>query len=179
MYATNLTCSIEFGADIDQLAAYADDEGREMLGGDLLLPDGYNRLLDRLRCDIEVRTGTVVTAVRQDADGVGVTLRSGETARAGRVVLTVPIGVLKAASIGFDPPLPQTKKQAIDALGAALLDKPWLEFPKVFWDKDVHVIEFHDPRKPGRWSMWVNGYKVFGKPVLLGFNGDVRGALGQ
>jgi hypothetical protein len=27
---------------------------------------------------------------------------------------------------------------------------------------------------PGHWPFWVNGYKIFGEPILLGFNsGDV------
>ncbi len=91
--------------------------------------------------------------------------------RADRAVITVPIGVLKTGTIDFDPGLPNAEQEAIKALGAGLLDKLWLAFPKPFWDKDVDVIEWLDPDKPGLWSWWVNGYKAFGKPVLLGFNG--------
>ncbi len=81
------------------------------------------------------------------------------------------IGVLKAATIDFEPALPAAKQGAIKALGAGLLDKLWLEFPKPFWDKEVDVIEWYDPKNPNLWSWWVNGYKAFGKPVLLGLNG--------
>jgi monoamine oxidase len=78
--------------------------------------------------------------------------------------------VLQAKSITFDPPLPPAKQQAIDALGAGLMDKLWLEFPEVFWDRDADVIEYFDHTRPGRWDWWVNGHKVFGRPVLIGFN---------
>ena len=169
-YAANVAYSQEYAADIDQLAVSADEEGRPMLGGDLLLPDGYDQLLAHLRGNVGVRTGAVVTTVRHRPDGVTLTLASGETVEAGHVVITVPIGVLKAGSIIFDPPLPPGKQQAIDALGAGLMDKLWLEFPEVFWHRDADVIEWFDHDHPGRWSWWINGHKVFGKPVLLGFN---------
>ncbi|MFE4369406.1 hypothetical protein ACFRMN_14445 [Streptomyces sp. NPDC056835] len=32
------------------------------------------------------------------------------------------------------------------------------------------LIDWSDPTDPGRWSLWVNGHRAFGKPVLLGFN---------
>ncbi|MFF0546889.1 FAD-dependent oxidoreductase [Nocardia thailandica] len=170
VYATNVAYAQEYAADIDQLAVLAENEGRELQGRDILLPDGYDRLLAQLRGDITVRTGAVVTAVMQRPGGVILTLRSGETVTADRSVITVPIGVLKAAVITFDPPLPPAKQQAIDALGAGLMDKLWLEFPKVFWNRDVDALEYYDHDNPGRWSYWLNAHKIFGKPVLLGFN---------
>ncbi|MFI9557423.1 flavin monoamine oxidase family protein [Nonomuraea endophytica] len=170
VYAANVVYSQEYAADIDQLAVSADEEGRRMLGGDLLLPGGYDQLLTRLRGDVDVRTRAVVTTVRHRPDGVTLTLGSGATVEAGHVVITVPIGVLKAGSITFDPVLPRRKREAIDALGAGLMDKLWLEFPEVFWRPDVDIIEWFDRDDPGRWSWWVNGHKIFGKPVLLGFN---------
>lgn len=39
------------------------------------------------------------------------------------VIITVPLGVLKAQSITFDPPLPEWKQQAISNLGFGLLNK--------------------------------------------------------
>ena len=85
-------------------------------------------------------------------------------------MITVPIGVLKAGHITFGPPLPREKREAIGALGAGLLDKLWLEFDEVFWDRDASVIERFDRDDPGLWAYWINGQKAFGKPVLLGFN---------
>jgi monoamine oxidase len=54
------------------------------------------------------------------------------------VLVTVPLGVLKKASIAFTPPLPATKLSAINTeLGMGLLNKLVLVWPstKVFWDK--------------------------------------------
>jgi polyamine oxidase len=170
-YASNVHYAQEYAADPDQLAVTAEREGRDLRGPDLLLPDGYDRLLAEVCGRLPVRTGAVVTAVRTGSEGVTITLGSGEAVEAEHAVITVPIGVLKADKIAFDPPLPPEKRQAVAALGSGLLDKLWLEFPYVFWDRDAEVIEWFDHDEPGRWSWWVNGHKVFGKPVLLGFNG--------
>jgi monoamine oxidase len=157
-------------AEPEHLAVSADEEGVAGKGSDFLLPDGYDRLLAHVRGSIPVRTRSVVTRIARDTGGVTLTLASGENLRADRCVVTVPIGVLKAQKIAFEPALPDRKREAIDALGSGLLDKLWLQFPSVFWDKNVDVIEWFDHTHPGRWSLWVNGYRVFGKPVLLGFN---------
>ncbi|MEV6132815.1 FAD-dependent oxidoreductase [Streptomyces violaceusniger] len=169
-YAVNSVLVQEYGAEPGQLAVSAEEEGTAGQGGDFLLPDGYDRLLDHVRGRIPVRTGAVVTRIARTTGGVTLTLSGGESLRADRCVVTVPIGVLKARKITFEPALPARKREAIEALGAGLLDKLWLQFPSVFWDKNADVIEWFDPTDPGRWSMWVNGHRVFGKPVLLGFN---------
>lgn len=175
-YACNSEYSQEYGADIDELSvtAVTGEEVSTTRNGDLLLPDGYDRLLAEVRGDIEVRTDAIVTTITYSDDAATLTLASGETLTADHVVVTVPVGVLKAGSINFDPALPPDKQDAIDAIGAGLLDKVWLEFPYVFWNPDVDVIAWFDHDTPGRWSTWVNGHKVFGKPVLLGLNGGRR-----
>jgi monoamine oxidase len=168
--AVNTVLVQEYGAEPEQLAISADQEDVAGEGSDYLLPDGYDRLLTHVRGSIPVRTGAVVTRIAHTTDGVTVTLASGEKLRADRCVVTVPVGVLKARKITFDPVLPAEKREAIGALGSGLLDKLWLQFPSVFWDKNADAIEWSDPTDPGRWSLWVNGYRAFGKPVLLGFN---------
>ncbi|MFD3312081.1 FAD-dependent oxidoreductase [Streptomyces sp. NPDC058694] len=169
-YAVSSVLVQEYGAEPEQLAVSAEEEGTGGRGGDLLLPDGYDSLLAHVRGGIPVRTGAIVTRIARSPGGVTLTLTGGETLRADRCVVTVPIGVLKARKIAFQPELPAQKREAIDALGSGLLDKLWLQFPSVFWDKDADLIEWFDPDDPGRWSLWVNGHRAFGKPILLGFN---------
>ena len=43
--------------------------------------------------------------------------------RADAVIVSVPLGVLKANTISFHPPLPEWKTQAITNLGFGLLNK--------------------------------------------------------
>jgi len=60
--------------------------------------------------------------------------------------------------------------EALNALQSGLLDIHWLAFDAAFWDPDVDVINWIDPVNPGHWPFSVNGYKIFGEPILLGFN---------
>lgn len=52
-------------------------------------------------------------SIDQDAKGVTVTPAKGEKLTADYVIVTVPLGVLKAGSITFSPPLPTAKQAAI------------------------------------------------------------------
>ena len=85
--------------------------------------------------------------------------------------MTVPLGVLKAAAISFDPPLPEAKTAAIEALGMGLLDKVYLRFDEVFWAEDVQadLLGYVGPEH-GYFAEWLNLTKYTGEPVLVGFN---------
>ncbi|MGD0250617.1 MAG: NAD(P)/FAD-dependent oxidoreductase [Thermoplasmata archaeon] len=86
--------------------------------------EGYSALADRVATALgdRVRTGTQVTDIVLGQDEVLLCLAGGPDSparevRARYVVVTVPLGVLKAGSIRFDPPLPPEKWAAIDRLG--------------------------------------------------------------
>lgn len=172
--AANQEYTQEYAAEPDDLSVSALEEGTGGSGGDVLLPDGYDKLIAVLKGSVRVRTGATVSAVAYSDAGTRVSLAGGEQIAADHCVITVPIGVLKAQRIAFSPALPADKQQAIKDLGAGLLDKIWLEFDEVFWDRDASNIEFFDRDNPGLWSYWVNGHKAFGKPVLVGFNAGAR-----
>ncbi len=87
------------------------------------LVEGYEALLARRTASLadRMRLKTRVTAVRRAADGVRLETRdargdAGEV-RAKRVVVTLPLGVLKADAVVFEPPLPEAKRAAIQAIG--------------------------------------------------------------
>jgi monoamine oxidase len=76
-------------------------------------PDGTAALYEAIAADIrgEIVLGAPVTAVEQDAGGIGMTTApAGELHTARRAVVTVPIGVLP--SIAFNPPLSAAKQAA-------------------------------------------------------------------
>ncbi|MFZ4078435.1 MAG: FAD-dependent oxidoreductase [Microbacteriaceae bacterium] len=160
----------EFGADPSELSMAAPDEGADLRGGDALLNPGYSQIVDHVAQGLDIRLSWIVSHITYDESGVVVTADDGRELRSDHAVVTLPVGVLHAGSVTFTPPLNETKTRALDALQSGLLDKLWLEFDEVFWDEDVDVINWIDPDHPGHWPFWVNGYKIFGKPVLLGFN---------
>jgi len=84
------------------------------------------------------------------------------------VVITAPLGVLKAGDIAFSPPLPPKKQAAIRRLGCGGLMKVALSFPTVFWDQDdlFGMLPDDDDRR-GEFYIWWNMAAVLDAPVLL------------
>jgi len=170
-WALSVEVSGEFGADPSELAIAALDEGKSIRGGDALLEQGYGSITDYLADGLDIRLEWVVSEIEYGDEGVTVYSSDGAELRADLAVVTLPVGVLRAASVAFTPPLPSDKVVALAGLGSGLLDKLWLAFDDVFWDAEADVINWIDPDNPGLWPFWVNGYKSFGVPVLLAFNG--------
>ncbi|QJQ33489.1 NAD(P)-binding protein [Sphingomonas lacunae] len=159
----------EFAAGTGQLSTRSLDDGEEFEGEDALFPGGYGQIIDHLARGIDVRLNHVVSGVTVRGNGVSVTLADGRRIDADHVLVTVPLGVLKAGDITFDPPLPADKRGAIDRLGMGLLNKHWLRFDQPYWDPTVDWHGFLSDRK-GEWSEWVSLTKAGGAPVLLVFS---------
>jgi hypothetical protein len=66
---------------------------------------------------LDIQYETVVTSVEQDGSTVTFQTESGDVYTANRAVVTIPLGVLKANDVNFDPPLSSAKQTAIERLG--------------------------------------------------------------
>ena len=83
------------------------------------LAGGNARLLEALCDGLPVLYNTEVTSVRYGSEGVMISTSRGQAINAAACVVTVPLGILKAGKIEFEPALPQTKLDAIRRLGCA------------------------------------------------------------
>lgn len=167
-YALATTVEHEFAASIDDLSAVYWDNAEAFGGDDVIFPQGYDWLPNLLASGLsDVRLNTPVRAVRYGRDGVRVTTDNG-TLEADAVVVSVPLGVLKAGSIAFTPALPARLNDAIARLHVGLLNKTYLQFERAFWD-DSDLIGYMAEER-GRWGEFLNLHKLLGVPVLLGFN---------
>ncbi len=164
----------EFAADATQMSVRALDEGREFRGADVIFPDGYDAIITALADGLAVELNTVVAAIEHGNFGVRVKTNRG-TFETDRVVVTLPLGVLKSGDVSFDPVLPRQKRKAIDALAMGVLNKVWLVFPTVFWNADVHLLGYVSATK-GHFSEWVSLSRHTGDPVLVAFNAGAYGA---
>ena len=166
----NTSIEGEYAGGLGELSTWWWEEGEGYDGGDVVFPDGYVQLVDGLAEGLTVDLGAPVEVVGVVDGGVVVTVGDNATYEADHAVVTVPLGVLKAGTITFDPPLPEAKATAVERIGMGLLDKAYLRFPEVFWDADADLIGWVSPDGDGRWAEWVNMAKVTGEPILLGFN---------
>lgn len=94
------------------------------------------------------------------------------------VAVTVPLGVLKANSISFVPPLPSKKQQVIDKMKVGVSNKCimiWDSPGSLVWPKDEIWFTFMPLEDTSgqvpRWTTFSNLSKYKGKPVLVGWIG--------
>lgn len=134
-YVLIVMFNYEFGANLNQLSRNSDAgyELSETTGANALNPRGMDEFIKCQLAGINVLTHCVVTAIDYSQATIKVDTTAGvfETAK---VIVTLPIGVLKAEQVNFTPPLPEQKCQAISALGIALYNKIIMQFDHVFWD---------------------------------------------
>jgi monoamine oxidase len=83
--------------------------------GDYRIAEGQITLIEHLAQGLDMRLNTVVERVQWSDSGVTVVTHQGEFT-AGRVIVTLPLGVLKAGKVAFEPALPPEKQAAIDGL---------------------------------------------------------------
>lgn len=94
-----------------------------------------------------------------------VTVEDGRNFVADAVILTVPVGVLKANLIKFEPSLPEWKVDAISDLGVGNENKIALQFDTVFWP-NVELIGVVAPTSYAC-GYFLNLHKATGNPVLV------------
>jgi monoamine oxidase len=159
----------EYGANADELSAWwGTEEGSQ--GDDLLVVGGYGGLADDLAEGLDIRLNTAVGTVSWNDNGVELVVIDGAPLACDRVVVTVPLGVLAAGDVSFNPPLPDTHQNAIDTMRMGLLDKVWFVFPEQFWSNESLIWNrIDEPGTPFR--EWYNLAPLTGKPVLLALHG--------
>ena len=167
--------SHEFGADISDLSIMSYDGPSTLRGGDVVFPQGYSQIVDVLAAGRDIRLDHPVAGIDHSGPTVVVATESGDAFEADRVVVTVPLGVLKAGAISFTPELPPAMRDAIGALDMGILNRTCLLFDEPFWDRDTEWIGYAGER-PGRWSETLNLYPYLRRPVLAMFNPGSFGA---
>ncbi|WP_166785771.1 MULTISPECIES: NAD(P)/FAD-dependent oxidoreductase [Cryobacterium] len=147
-------------------AEYLTGSGEAGAGEDRIVLGGYATLLDDLSTGIDVLASSVVTKIAYSESGTSLRLGNGESLSADRVVVTVPLGVLKTKVMEFDPPLPFAHRGAIAALGMGTLDKIWLQFEEPFWDTGAPL--WSTVGVDDDFRVWINMVPLTGEPVLVG-----------
>ncbi|KAF8055338.1 lysine-specific histone demethylase [Scenedesmus sp. PABB004] len=157
-------------ANVSALSAAHFGNAKVIPAVDVLTRPGMDALVTRQLPGLNVSLDSTVTAISQDGVGVSVTLANGTTLRAAHALVTLPLGVLKARRVAFDPPLPLDKERAIAEMGMGLLDKVVLVFPRVFWRAGADFLCLARRDGGGRWSTWLNYEKSMQLPVLVALN---------
>jgi monoamine oxidase len=144
------------------------DQDSGFSGKDVIIKQGYSQITDYLAVGLDVRLSTLVQEI--DYGGSNVTIKTNNgTFSAKKVIVTVPLGVLKAGAIKFTPALPAGYSAAISRLGMGVLNKTYLRFPYRFWDNQEQLLGYIGLER-GRWAEWYDFQRITNHPILLGFN---------
>ncbi|KAL2942858.1 putative polyamine oxidase 4 [Bienertia sinuspersici] len=160
-------CRLEawFAADADMISLKTWDQEQVLSGGHGLMTQGYYPLIDALAKDIDIRLNHRVSKISSGHDMVKVTIDDSKEFVADAAIITVPLGVLKANLIDFEPKLPDWKKSAISDLGVGNENKIALRFSNVFWP-DVELLGMVAPNS-FTCGYFLNLHKAIGHPVLV------------
>lgn len=160
-------------------------------GAHCMIKGGYSAVVESLGEGVCIHLDHVVTDISyrpKDCETntephkrIKVSTSNGKEFAGDAVLVTVPLGCLKAEMIKFSPPLPQWKYSSIKRLGFGVLNKVVMEFPEVFWDDSIDYFgataEVKDQR--GRCFMFWNVKKTVGAPVLIALLVGKAGIDGQ
>lgn len=157
----------EYAADSEQLSALWCDAAEQFSGDDTIFLHGYSALANFLAKGLAIELSSPVSQVQYSDSAVRLTTPQ-QVYQADAVIITVPLGVLKAGSIAFSPALPLATQTAVRELGMGLMNKCYLRFETAFWPGDVDWLEAV-PLRRGWFTEWLSLSRVTGHPVLLGF----------
>lgn len=149
------------------------DKSLDFAGADRVLPGGYDQVIDKLAGDSQILLGHEVRQVDYYGEMVEVLTNHGSF-QAYQVLVTVPLGVLKAGRIAFNPSLPRSKREAMRRTQMGVFNKIFLKFDTVFWDKDYELIGYMGTAECD-WPEIVNFDKILGIPMLLAFSAGAAG----
>jgi monoamine oxidase len=156
------------------LAGLAEDE--DFGGNYVMLPAGYQAVAQGLADSLGERIllGQVVTHISHSENEVRVSTAAGAAFSGRAAIVTVPLGVLKAGAIAFEPPLSAKKQAAINSLQMGTLNKIGLRFEEVFWPAAAHWLGYLAPADENQAEnglVFWNMYPVQGEPVLKAIAG--------
>lgn len=169
----------EYAGSVDDQSTYWFDSADTYRGDDAIFAKGYQMLVDYLAQGLDIRLKHAVQKIDSSQASVMVHTSNGMLT-ADKVIITVPLGVLKKGSIQFLPALPEEKQDAIDGLAMGNFNKCYLRFSKQFWPNQDWLSYAAPVKEYGQWSEWLNLARLTQQPILLGFNaGHYGGQIEQ
>ncbi|KAL5615369.1 hypothetical protein BROUX41_005417 [Berkeleyomyces rouxiae] len=167
------------------------DAGNEWEGKHTMIVGGYQSMArgllmcpEPLDCRFLSPVQKIIYASKFDSTNqdhkAAVICEDGTRIDADCIVSSIPLGVLKAESIAFEPELPEWKKGAINRVGYGVLNKVILTYQEPFWETDRDIFGIlRDPANPdsmrqeeyaenrGRLFQWFNVSISSGLPCLV------------
>ncbi|SDQ22139.1 FAD-dependent oxidoreductase [Pseudovibrio sp. Tun.PSC04-5.I4] len=154
-WMTSAYTEFDTGSPVSELSAMYFNQDDAFEGDDVVLVDGYDRLMEPLSQGVHVLKRKPVRRIAyHERAGVFVETNR-EVFQADFVVVTVPLGVLKAQDIEFIPPLPETHRNAFERIGMGDITKVALKFDDLHWPEKTQYFGLMT-ENPGQWNYFLN-----------------------
>lgn len=128
------------------------------------ITEGYGALLNWMGNGLPITLGAAVQRVTWGTTGVTAETSAGRF-EAKHAVITLPVAVLAAGAVEFDPPLPASKRDALRAFCTEPATKLLYVFSERRWDPELTFMAHEGVAS--RW--WTPNYRRSGPPVLAAY----------
>ena len=160
---------LQYGSSVErQSLEYVFAEPGILGGGDQIPDGGYAPFLAALATGVDVRLEQPVTAIAHGPDGARVLTATGLEVCAEQVLVAVPLAVLRADRITFDPPLADERRAAMDRLDVGALEKVVLVFDERWFAGGITHVAADGS---GRFPEFYDFTDYAGAPTLVGLYG--------
>ncbi len=139
--------------DLNNLSSVIYGEGLEFTGDEHISTNGYDTIPNYLAAGLTVQLNQRVSKVDYTGNRVKIT-HNGTISEADFVLITVPLGVLKANVMEFVPALPSVKQNAIQKVGMNCVNKFLLTWDTAFWDNEQYIC--YTPAVRDKFNYFVN-----------------------
>ena len=139
--------------DLNMLSSLLYNEGEEFGGEERISVNGYDTIPSYLAIGLNIQLNQKVTKIDYSNTKILVS-HNGTVTEADYVLVTVPLGVLKANKIDFVPSLPNTKQNAIQKVGVNCVNKFLLTWETAFWDDEQYIC--YTPDIKDKFNYFVN-----------------------
>ncbi|KZK87952.1 4-methylaminobutanoate oxidase (methylamine-forming) [Pseudovibrio sp. W64] len=164
-WMTSAYTEFDTGSPVNELSAMYFNQDDMFHGEDVVLVDGYDRLLEPLTHGIAILTRKPVRRIAYH-DRAGVFVQTDkEIFESDFVIVTVPLGVLKAQDIEFIPPLPEIHRNAIERVGMGDVTKVAMKFDELHWPENTQYFGLMTQTQ-GRWNYFLNHKPFINANVL-------------
>lgn len=157
----------EYSASRGQLSSMYFNQDSRFGPEKVMFPTGYGAVANVVAQDLRIYYNAPVSAVNYTGKSIRVNATRGFI-NATAVIVTVPLGILKAEVIDFSPVLPENKLAAIKNMGWGHHEKVVMMFDKAFWPEEM--TWFHNIVPLGTsdiCSTWFNLGRYLTKSILV------------
>lgn len=139
--------------DLNKLSSTLYNEGEEFGGIEKMATNGYDTIPNYLAKGLTIQLNQRVSKIDYSNPKIKVT-HNGTESEADYIVVTVPLGVLKANTIQFTPALTSAKQTAIQKVGMNCVNKFLLTWNTAFWGNTHYIC--YTPESKDKFNYFVN-----------------------